>query len=104
MGLGKSKAILICSIIFYILCYTLDIVSTVWSLNLGAREVNPLGWPLGAIVGSIVLCVFVSFTLYILFYNWKVKLAIAILVASMCFVGFLHLLAALHNLIAPKII
>jgi len=82
-------------------CWFFDVISTIFVVDIkqSGYELNPLGWPLGA-VGALVYYVPITFVAYYLLYKVKSKesvYATIVITAVTLFMGAMNLNAGLYN-------
>lgn len=82
-------------------CWFLDVLSTIFVININqtSSELNPLGWPLGA-VGALAYYMPITFVAYYLLYKVKSKesfYSTIVITAVTLFMGARNLNAGLYN-------
>ena len=102
MNVEKIKHVLLYSYVFPFSCWTFDVMTTFYSINILhlAEETNPLGWPFGAIGALAFYIPSMTFT-YLLLYRLKNRLSpiVAIVETLLAFgFGVMNLFAGLHNI------
>jgi len=102
----KAKALLVYAYIVPFFCWMFDVFTTFYAIDcLGiAREMNPLGWPLGALGALIFYIPAYTFTNMLLFklhskYSPWTATLITVLALGL---GAMNLLAGIHNLQIAK--
>jgi hypothetical protein len=101
MSVKRMKPILMYLYIFPFSCWAFDVTATFYAINIlhVAAEMNPLGWPFGALGALTFYIPALAFT-YLLLFRIKNKLSpiIAILETALAVgFGFMNLFAGLHN-------
>lgn len=96
----RAKAILMSTIGIGAACWSADVLSTFFAVNIGtAQELNPLGWPYSAFA-ALVYYIPITFGMYYLLFKQKTKGAFyAALVISVgtLFFGFMSFTASMNN-------
>ncbi len=102
MNVETTKPFLLYAYIVPFLFWTFDVITTLYAIDyLGvAGEMNPLGWPLGALGALIFYIPALIFTHLLLFriqnrYSPWVAVLITVLALG---IGYMNLLAGLHNI------
>jgi len=102
MNVEKTKVSLMYVYVVPLSCWMFDVITTYYAIDyLGvAGEMNPLGWPLGALGALVFYIPAILFTYVLLFrirnsYSSWAALLITILALG---AGVLNLLAAMHNI------
>jgi len=102
MSIEKGKVLLLYAYIVPFFSWMFDVFTTFYAIDcLGiAGEMNPLGWPLGALGALIFYVPAYIFTYMLLFRlqgKWSPRVALLITVLALG-LGVMNLLAGLHNL------
>lgn len=102
MNVEKAKTFILYLYIFPFFCWTFDVFITFYVIDVlrVAGEINPLGWPLGAL-GALIFYVPALIFTHILLFRIKNRLSlfVAILVTVLALMlGIMNLLAGLHNI------
>jgi hypothetical protein len=102
MNMEKIKPILLCLYVFPFSCWAFDVITTFYSINILhlAEEMNPLGWPFGALGALAFYIPSMTFT-YLLLFRLKNRLSpiVAIVETLLAFgFGVMNLFAGLHNI------
>jgi len=102
MRTEKAKSFLLYMYAVPFSFWALDVITTLYAIDyLGvAGELNPLGWPLGALGALIFYIPALVFTDLLLFrIQNRYSLLVAILITVLALgLGMLNLLAAIHNI------
>ncbi|HVP92372.1 MAG TPA: hypothetical protein VMS94_01385 [Acidobacteriota bacterium] len=101
MNVERMKPILLYSYIFPFSCWALDVIATFYAINIlhVAIEMNPLGWPFGAL-GALTFYIPSFIFSYLLLFKIKNRLSliVAVLETLLAFgFGVMNLFAGLHN-------
>jgi len=101
MNVERMKPILLYSYIVPFSCWAFDVIATFYAINIlhVATEINPLGWPFGAL-GALTFYVPAFAFTYLLLFRIRNRLSpvVALLETLLAFgFGFMNLSAAVHN-------
>lgn len=102
MNVERMRPILLYSYIFPFSCWAFDVIATFYAIDVlhVAGEMNPLGWPLGALGALTFYIPALTFT-YLLLFRTKNRLSpvVAVLETLLAFgFGVMNLFAGLHNI------